>query len=80
MIYPEQLKEFTSYSKQDLVDLLAKTGYTDTNIRYSKFKGINNQGDFVYEIVYYDQDFQIEETSFVFVKFNHNLLVTTAEF
>jgi hypothetical protein len=81
MIYPDLLKELTSYDKQNLIDLLAKTGYMGAKIRFSKFKGINRDGHFVYEITYRDTDFtNEEETGFVIVKFDHNLLTVSAEF
>jgi hypothetical protein len=81
MITPDLLKELTTYKKQDLVDLLDKAGYTDWSIKYSKFRGVNRDGHFVYEITYRDLNFHnLDETGFIRVKFDHNLLTVSAEF
>jgi hypothetical protein len=81
MITPELLKEFSTYKKQDLINLLTESGYTAEGIKYSKFRGVNRDGHFVYEITYRDIDFHNhDETGFLCVKFDHNLLTVTVDF
>jgi hypothetical protein len=81
MITPDLLKELSTYKKQDLINLLTESGYTDHGIKYSKFRGVNRDGHFVYEITYRDTDFTNEdETGFLCVKFDHNLLTVTVDF
>lgn len=81
MIRPDKLNELTTLKTQDLIQMLNEHGYTgDDGIRYSKFIGINRSGDFVYETTYFDESTQELETGSIFVKFDHNLLTTTADF
>ena len=80
MITPDLLKELSTYKKQDLINLLTESGYTAEGIKYSKFRGVNRDGHFVYEITYRDIDFREDENGFLCVKFDHNLLKVTVDF
>jgi hypothetical protein len=79
MISPDKLQELINCDKQDLEHLLERSGYYDCGIEYCRFIGVNSDGGFVYEYTYYNDDFELE-TSRLHLKYDHNLLVTTAEF
>jgi hypothetical protein len=74
------INELTTYKTQDLEEILNSSGYMNDlqMIRYSKFVGINKNGDFLYDITYNDDDFQ-DQTAPLLVKFDHNLLTISAE-
>ena len=81
MITADDLYYLTSLTENELSSILNRSGYLDTNFDTVAFKGVTPNGDFCY-IVTYTDDLTHDGILFghVFVKYDHDRDIVTAEF
>lgn len=64
----------------NITQILNASGYTGCFFKAAEFKGITVDGDFCYEVTYYDDSGLGEDVGKVFVKYDHNTHAMTADF
>ena len=83
MIPARTVLEMTKFTTSSLARTLAKSGYTGCSFESAKFLGISNDGDFCYEVSFYDDGGGPEETldtCRVFLTYNSATGQITAEY
>ena len=81
MIDPNTINTLINVGPRDLAQVLANSGYEGNAFETVVFRGINVDGNFVYEVTYFDEAGTGEtEQGYVFITYNHELGSITAEF
>lgn len=80
MILADTVKMLTTLTTTRLTQVLNASGYTGCFFKAAEFKGITVDGDFCYEVTYYDDNGLGEEVGKVFIKYNHGTHAVTADF
>lgn len=81
MLTADKVKMLTTLGPTGLVMFLASSGYTGCSFKQSKFLGITNGGEFCYQATYFDDaGTGEEETTKVFLKYNHVSDSITADY
>jgi hypothetical protein len=68
MITAAELNKYTSLDRYELSSILAHSGYTGMSFNSVKFLGLTSSGNFCYSVKYFDNVYENEQTSKVFVK------------
>lgn len=55
MISPNNIKVLSDFGPKTIAVALANSGYPGHSFEDAEFKGINEDGDFVYKVTYYDE-------------------------
>jgi len=80
MITPGMLTAMTTMDPIDLVLILEDSGYNGCWFLTAEFKGITRTGAFSYEVTYDDGDGLGVQSGFVYVNYDYDRDVYTAEF
>ena len=80
MITADTLKMLTGMGPTALARVLDHSGYSMCSFKSAKFLGITNGGEFCYSVTYYDDNGEGEAQGKVFVKYDQNNHVMTADF
>lgn len=70
MILAEELEKYTEMTRYDLVEALARNGYTGASFESVRFLGITNSGNFCYRVTFWDDAGTGVETGKVYVSKN----------
>lgn len=65
LIPPSAIKEMCNFEKEELQLILRNSGYPETKLLSAEFKGMNKDGQFVYETVAVYGDGPAEERVYV---------------
>jgi hypothetical protein len=68
MITAAELSKYTSLDRYEISNILARSGYTGMSFNSVKFLGFTSSGNFCYSVKYFDNVYENEQTSEVFVK------------
>jgi len=66
MLTAEQVKEIVNYTAEDLTRLIQER-YTTDSFLDAEFLGLSNSGKFVFKATWYNEEYECEDTSKVFV-------------
>lgn len=78
MITADTLKTLTTYTAEDLTQLIQKAGYKEDKFSSSKFLGITNGGQFCYFAVFKVEDGT--DSTKVYITYNQARGVVSAEY
>jgi hypothetical protein len=81
MIDPQTITTLSTITAKGLSRVLDNSGYTGCSFEDAVFVGINQDGNFVYEVQYYDDaGTGNNEQGYVFVSYDHEKGAITADF
>jgi hypothetical protein len=73
MLTAEQVKEIINYTAEDLTRLIQEHYTTDSFID-AEFLGLSNGGQFVFRATWYNEEYECEDTTKVFVGRDNGIL------
>jgi hypothetical protein len=68
MISAAELNKYINLDRYEIGNILARSGYTGFSFNSVKFLGLTSSGNFCYSVKYFDNVYENEQTSKVFVK------------
>jgi hypothetical protein len=67
MILADELSKFTTLDRYELSNILSSNGYTGLSFNSVRFLGLTNSGNFCYNVKFFDDHSDGEQTGKVFV-------------
>jgi len=76
MLTAQQVKEIVNYTAEDLTRLIQQRHPTDSFLD-AEFLGLSNGGEFVFRAKWYNEEYECENTTKVFVSRDNGILTAT---